>query len=260
MDIGPPKHELPVPAAVARLAGGHAIRPVWTNGVDSTTFEISVDGGRWFAKWVASTSTINLETEAERLAWAVRYITVPRVREVGKDDEGSWMVTDGLPGENAIHDRWKAEPATAVAVIGSGLRQLHDALPVDECPFSWSVDTRMAGNLHLEVEEWAEEHRPLGAERALEILADPPSVDQLVVCHGDPCSPNTLITDDGRLSGHVDMGWLGVADRWSDLAVATWSSVWNYGPGWEDHLLDAYGIDADPERTTYYRLLWEVCD
>src|SRR5947209_20512536 len=155
MEIGPPKHEPPIPAAVARLAGRRPIRPVWTNGVDTTTFEISVDEGRWFAKWVASTSTINLESEAERLGWAVRYITVPWVREVGKDDEGSWMITDGLPGENAIHDRWKAEPATAVAVIGSGLRRLHDALPVDECPFSWSVDTRMAGKLRLEVEEWA---------------------------------------------------------------------------------------------------------
>ncbi|MCP5026589.1 MAG: aminoglycoside 3'-phosphotransferase, partial [Actinomycetia bacterium] len=56
--------------------------------------------------------------------------------------------------------------------------------------------------------------------------------------------------------GHVDLGSLGVADRWADLAIATWSTVWNYGPGWEDVLLEAYGIDSDPRRTEYYRLLW----
>jgi hypothetical protein len=40
-----------------------------------------------------------------------------------------------------------------------------------------------------------------------------------------------------------------------DLGVATWSTEWNYGPGWDRPLLDAYGIEPDPERTAYYRLL-----
>jgi kanamycin kinase len=79
-----------------------------------------------------------------------------------------------------------------------------------------------------------------------------------VVCHGDACAPNTLLTVDGHWSGHVDLGLLGTADRWADLAVATWSTEWNYGPGWEQLLLDAYGIAADPERARYCRLLWDL--
>ena len=63
---------------------------------------------------------------------------------------------------------------------------------------------------------------------------------------------------DGRWSGHVDLGLLGVGDRWADIAVATWSAEWNYGPGWEPLLLDAYGVQPDPERTRYYRLLWDL--
>jgi kanamycin kinase len=89
----------------------------------------------------------------------------------------------------------------------------------------------------------------LAAEAALDRLADAPPADKLVVCHGDSCAPNTLLTGDGRCSGHVDLGELGVADRWADLAVATWSTTWNYGPGWETALLDAYGIAPDPDRT-----------
>jgi aminoglycoside phosphotransferase len=61
-----------------------------------------------------------------------------------------------------------------------------------------------------------------------------------------------------RWSGHVDLGRLGIADRWADLAIATWSAGWNYGPGWERLLLDAYGVEPDPERTRYYRLLWDL--
>ena len=79
-----------------------------------------------------------------------------------------------------------------------------------------------------------------------------------MVCHGDACAPNTLIGDDGRWSGHVDLGALGVGDRWADIAIATWSTQWNYGPGWERALLDAYGIEPDPERTAWYRLLWDM--
>ena len=70
--------------------------------------------------------------------------------------------------------------------------------------------------------------------------------------------PNTLLSDDGRWSGHVDLGELGIADRWADLAVATWSTEWNYGPGWDGLLLDAYGVPPDTERTNYYRLLWDL--
>jgi kanamycin kinase len=89
-------------------------------------------------------------------------------------------------------------------------------------------------------------------------LADPPPIDLLVVCHGDACAPNTLIDDEGNCSGHVDLGALGVADRWADLAIATWSVNWNYGPGWEGALLNAYGVAPDPERSRYYRLLWDI--
>ena len=98
----------------------------------------------------------------------------------------------------------------------------------------------------------------LGTERVLAQARDIPPADQLVVCHGDACAPNTLITGDGRWSGYVDLGDLGVADRWADLAIATLSTGWNYGPGWEHRLLDAYGIKPDAERARYYRLLWEL--
>ena len=101
-------------------------------------------------------------------------------------------------------------------------------------------------------------HHALTVAEALEIVSDPPPTDAPVVCHGDACAPNTIVADDGRWSGHVDLGALGVGDRWADLAIATWSTTWNYGSGWEEPLLEAYGIDPDPQRTAYYRLLWDL--
>lgn len=45
-----------------------------------------------------------------------------------------------------------------------------------------------------------------------------------------------------------------MTDRGADLAVATWSAEWNYGPGWDDHLLAPYGAEPHPARIAYYRL------
>ncbi|MFD0525075.1 phosphotransferase [Paractinoplanes durhamensis] len=94
--------------------------------------------------------------------------------------------------------------------------------------------------------------------RGLAPSRNPTPIDRLVVCHGDPCAPNTLIGDDGRWRAHVDMATMGVADRWADLAVGSWSLSWNYGDGWEDLFFDTYGIAADRERIAYYRLLWDL--
>jgi kanamycin kinase len=113
--------------------------------------------------------------------------------------------------------RWAAR-YVAVRAIGAGLRTLHDRLPVRSCPFDWSVAGRLA------------KLTPAARTR----LGEPPPIDRPVVCHGDACSPNTLIDDDGRCCGHADFGELGVADRWADLAVAALSLGWNYpGRAWD---------------------------
>jgi aminoglycoside phosphotransferase len=261
---GTPSTELVTPAAVQAVANGRRVRPVWENELGGITFEVGTDPQRCFVKWTPPTSGINLSHEVVRLSWAVAFTSVPRLLSQGADEAGSWIVTAALPGESAVSHRWKADPARAVRALGMGLRALHEALPVPTCPFSWSVEHRLdevrgraaAGRLHPD--RWHESHWALDVSQALDVLADSPPVDQLVVCHGDACAPNTLLLEDGRLSGHVDLGELGVADRWADLAVATWSTQWNYGPGWDGSLLAAYGVDPDPERIAYYRLLWDL--
>lgn len=252
------------PAPVAAVAAGRPVREVWENELGGRTFEVGGGAGRCFVKWTPASSGIRLDDEVARLNWAVSFTPVPRVLGQGADHAGSWLVMSPLPGENAVTERWQAEPATAVRAIGEGLRAMHEALPVPACPFSWmagdrlAVVRRRAAGDRLDPAGWDSGHRDLSVGRALDLLAGVPPVDRLVVCHGDACAPNTLITEDGRWSGHVDLGELGLADRWADLAIATWSTEWNYGPGWDGLLLDAYGIRPDPDRTRYYRLLWEL--
>lgn len=256
-----PPADLPVPPPILVLAGRDRVRPVWRNELGGLTFEITGSAGRRFAKWAPAGSGLDLAPEVPRLRWAATFSPVPRVLDAGADETGTWLLTAGLPGDSAVSPRWLAEPRAAATAIGRGLRALHERLPVEDCPFSWSVERRVArvraAGRH-DPAQWHPDHGELSPGEALARLADPPPVDRLVVCHGDACAPNTLLYEDGSWSGHVDLGALGVADRWADLAVATWSLGWNYGPGWQPVLLSAYGIEPDPRRTSYYRLLWDL--
>lgn len=237
-----PALDVAVPARVRELAGAAALTPVWLNGEGGLTFR--TDDGRYLKHGPLSTET-SVADEVARLAWAGPYTPVPRVLASGRDATHEWLVTAAIDGESAVTERWRAEPATAVRAVGAGLRAVHDALPAADCPFDWSVPARIAN----------------AARRGIlvpDALRTPPPVDRLVVCHGDACCPNTLLDAAGRWTAHVDLGSLGVADRWADIAVASMSTEWNYGPGWEDALIEAYGVEPDRARLAYYRDLWNA--
>ncbi|MEQ0574730.1 phosphotransferase, partial [Mycobacterium tuberculosis] len=148
----------------------------------------------------------------------------------------------------AVSPRWRASPKGVVPVLRARLGTLPAALTVHSLPFDWSTASRLA---------------KLAPARRAE-LGDSPPVDRLVVCHGDACSPNTILDDTGRCCGHVDFGNLGVADRWADLAVATLSLQWNFpdypGQVRDDEFFAAYGVAPDPARIDYYRRLWQAED
>lgn len=223
-----------IPLIVRNLAGSDEPQLVWRNERGGLTYRI----GERFVKWNPHGNGLDLEAERLRLEWAIHWHPVPQVLEWGRDPDAQWMVTASLPGDGAVTASWLARPLDAARAIGKGLRMLHEALPVKECPFDWLVETRIG-------------HRVPVTDIST------PTIDRLVVCHGDPCSPNTIIAPDGSPAGHVDLGTLGRADRWADLAVASMNLDYNYGPGWEAEFFAAYEIERDEERIAFYRFLWD---
>jgi kanamycin kinase len=235
-----PADDIAVPHRVRELAAGAALTPVWRNGIGGLTFR--TDDGRYI-KWGPLDLEASMRDEAERMNWARRWIATPEVIAQEQDDTHEWLVTIALDARSAVDPRWAEDPELSVRAVGEGLRALHDALPVDECPWEWSVAERLANAATRDVV-------------VPDDLHDAPPIDRLVVCHGDACMPNTLLDDAGRPVGFVDLAALGTADRWADIAVASMSTAWNFGPGWEDTLIEAYGVEPDRERLAYYRRLW----
>jgi aminoglycoside phosphotransferase len=81
--------------------------------------------------------------------------------------------------------------------------------------------------------------------------------EDLVFTHGDYCLSNIMISD-GEVSGFIDWGRGGVADRYQDLALAIRSIIYNFGKEHVPLFLDAYGVKELDEAKIYdYQLLDE---
>jgi aminoglycoside phosphotransferase len=255
-------------AAPARLVTAHAAWE-WTAVscyAEQTTWRLDRPGARArFVKVARVGAYPGLAAEADRTRWAgTNGLPVPEVIATGSDGTVDWLVTAGIPGLPGT-DQTLGDVRLVVTALAEGLRRLHDSAPVAKCPFDFRLAAAMAHATRRvaagqvdPAEDFDEDHRhldPRGALDELERLR--PDGEDLVVCHGDYCPPNALITA-GRVTGYVDLGELGVADRWWDLAVATRAVTWNYRPGLEPLFLATYGAPLDPQRQAFYRLLYDV--
>jgi aminoglycoside phosphotransferase len=179
MISGRPQHA-DVAETVLALIAGRSFDVVWRNDLGGLTFEVFTGRDeREFIKWAPAGSGIDLLREALRLDWASSFIRVPHVIDTGEAADGAWMRTAGLPGDSAVSPRWINDASTAVAAIGQALRQLHERLPVDECPFSWSISERLADACEraehgqLDVTDWEAEHPGVSLPAALRIPNGP---------------------------------------------------------------------------------------
>ena len=222
-----------VPSVVTELAAGVRPELVWRSEMGGLTFRV----GERFVKWNPRGNGIDLNRERDRLEWLFTRHPVPQVLELGSDATSQWLVTLALPGEHAVGDTWRARRSEAINAIATGLRAIH-TIPIHDFPSDW-ID-----------EVWASRTPPSIGTR--------PPIENRVLVHGDACAPNTLISPAGSWVGHVDLGDLGVGDRWADLAVASMSLDWNFGEGHQDEFFDAYEIEPDLERIAYYRRLWHL--
>lgn len=79
--------------------------------------------------------------------------------------------------------------------------------------------------------------------------------EDLVFTHGDYSLPNIIING-GSISGFIDLGNSGVADRYYDLAVAEKSIIRNFGKEYVELFFAHYDIeDIDYKKIRFYQLV-----
>jgi kanamycin kinase len=247
----------------------------WTIAWDlvefATTWRLDHDGDLSLCVKVCALPPVRDErplliAEAARMLWARGIgLPVPKLVDVGDDGAVDWLVSEAIPGERVeTHPRRVNDPLGIAAELARGLRSLHD-VPSGSCPFDRSLDVALADRRRhladgeLSIDTMHPHYGHISPSEALEHLElHRPAAEDLVVCHRDFNEANTLLDASGSLSGIVDLGLLALGDRWCDLAVTTWYLEGNHGPEASAVFLETYGIEPDPERIEYYRLLYSV--
>jgi aminoglycoside 3'-phosphotransferase-2 len=214
-------------------------------------------GDAHFVKSEPVSPLAELPGEIERLRWLHRTgLPCPEVVATADHDGRHWLMMTAIPGAD-LASTPDLPPATIVTLVAGALRALHSVDPA-ACLFDHRATSRIAtatarfeaGLYDGDIPSEADAHHAT-------LLATRPAVEDLVVTHGDACFPNFMAAN-GRFTGYIDCGRLGVADRYQDIALTCRSLRTNFGPAPIPTFLAAYGIaEPDQDKLAWYNLLDE---
>lgn len=195
----------------------------------------------------------DITDEMAKLRWLGRYLPVPACVRFSRTADEAWLLMTAMPGETA-YQVMEAHPAQRMAVVSAiarFLRRIH-AIPASACPFTSHHDYRLARarerlDVNLVDEDdfddaragWTGEQVWEAAQALLPLAPDQ------VVTHGDYSLDNILIRD-GEVVGCIDVGRVGIADRYQDLAIA-WNCLEEFGTSLQEEFFKQYDI-AQPDR------------
>jgi streptomycin 3"-kinase len=258
--------------AVGPTERGALAQGLWEevgSGESSARVFVSTDGAR-YAKVATGDQVAALAGERDRVRWAAaRGIHGPRLLGWAEAPDGAVLTTSAVAGTPA--DQVRPDQAhQAWANIVAAVAALHD-VPAGDCPFDRGLrtmyplarDVVARGAVRREFLRPEQESRT-GHDLLAELAAELPvrqeqeAADQ-VVCHGDLCLPNILLDPETlAVSGFVDLGRLGVADRHADLSLllASAQDTWpDEAQHLQDQLQPLYGSPVDAERLRFHLFL-----
>lgn len=225
--------------------------------------------GLVYAKITDNKQSAKLAEERDRLLWLSNHkIACPEVVDWLETEEGVCLQITAIPGIAAVElsgeDLLKAWPSMVAQ-----LKILHQ-LSIATCPFDRSLSrmfaravdvvSRNAVNPDFLPDE--DQYKPayellVRVEQHMPARLQQETIDK-VVCHGDPCLPNFIVNPHNfQCTGVIDLGRLGTADRYADLAlmIANASENWTTPDQAEQAfniLFNSLGIIPDRERLAFY--------
>lgn len=247
------------------------------------------DGGDWEpVTGGESGALVFVDRRARRYA---KVVAAERLAELTEErDRSLWLNQTGIPGAAVLDWRESAAGACLVTRAVDGvpaseleapslrrawpsvvqlLRELHD-IDTDRCPFDRGLGYMMSlaeatvreDRVVVEFLPAALQHTPppqilegIKGELPMRLAQEQAG---LVVCHGDLCLPNVLADPvTGELQGLIDLGRLGTADPYGDIAllIATARGTWSdeaMARRAEEEFARVYGTELDLDRLDFY--------
>lgn len=248
-----------LPDPLASALDGYVWAPVLDGEAGAEVYRLAAPGRpALYLKCGDGRVADDITAEMVRLVWLAGRLAVPEVRHFVRLPGRAFLLTTALPGRMA-YDCLVEQPerrTEIITAVGRFLRALH-ALPLADCPFHAGHALRLAdarrnvaaGLVPLPDDEdagWRPEPVLARAEAML------PLPFERVVTHGDFSLGNVLV-EDGQVTGCIDVGRLGAADSYQDLAIL-WDNLGEFGGEAQRALFEAYGVAAPDERKLEFHL------
>lgn len=259
-----------LPDSIRKIVKGKEYRENHVGMSDSRVF--------MFDDIVLKIQAYSRETDNEYMVcnWISRRIPVPQILAYEVHDEKAYCLMTKVPGEMACDDRYMRDPELLLDIVAEALRLLW-SVDAAGCPCDNSLDVKLKTvRYHVEndlVDVENTEPETFGENgfaspgKLLEWLENNRPAEELVFTHGDLSLPNILVKNN-RVSGFIDLGKMGIADRWQDIAICyrslkhNFEGKYNGGFPYEGYspemLFEKLGIAAHPDKLRYYILLDEL--
>lgn len=213
--------------------------------------------------------------EYRMMKWLDGKLPVPRVLAHETEGNKTWLLMSRCEGEMACDARYMSDPVRQTRLLAQGLRNLWH-VDISDCPADQSLTDKLnAARYQVEhglvdldnVEpDTFGENGFADPEALLQWLFTHRPPEEPVLSHGDYTLPNVFLRED-HVSGYIDLGRSGIADKWCDIALCCRSLSHNYGGRYHGRTYDGFdeallfrelGLEPDWEKIRYYILLDEL--
>lgn len=218
-----------------------------------------------FLKYGSATTADEISCEMAALRWLADYLPVPAVTQFVRTCDQAWLLTTAIHGQTA-YQALECNPSAGPALVdalAAFLRRMH-AIPMNECSFNSGYALRLVQARKridadlVDTDDFNEERAGWSADQVWDAMHGLlPLAQDPVVTHGD-CSLDNLLVRDGQVVACIDVGRVGVADRYQDLAIL-WNCLGEFGPELQERLLRQYGVfELDRRKLEFHLMLDEL--
>lgn len=261
-----------LPETIRKLIAGEAFKTDDTGMSEANVFI--------FGNKVLKVQEYNEEAanEYRMLQYLQGKVPMPRIYAYEIADKKSYLLMSKCEGKIACSHEYMENPFSLCKLLADALKRLW-SINISDCP----SDQRLSNKLlqaeynikngyvdldHVEPDTFGE-NGFRDPTQLLEWLYENRPEEELVMSHGDFCLPNIFGIHD-KVTGYIDLGKAGIADKWCDIALCCRSFLHNYSGKYggneayaytdydESLLFHELGITPNWEKIRYYILLDEL--
>ena len=214
-------------------------------------------------------------SEAVMMKWLKGKLPVPKILYHTVENGMNYLLMSKMSGVMFCDESILENQEQVTELLANALKKLWE-VDITDCPMCWDLPVKLAAakqsveNGEIDVDNVEPETFGEGGfkdpQELLNWLIENQPPLEPVLSHGDFCLPNIFVKD-GEVSGYIDLGKTGIADKWQDIALCYRSLKHNYTGVYgseertdfqENLLFEKLGIEPDWEKIRYYMLMDEL--